>query len=109
MRQLQKGPHGDLLISWVRPTDIPIEARNGNYVAILKGLMPGQPWTVRIIPLQANGEAGNRLFTIEFYTPEKSSLVARLTKPSLTQLLLIALLVLLGWQAWQRWGHRRSA
>ncbi|MDR3406713.1 MAG: fibronectin type III domain-containing protein [Chthoniobacter sp.] len=108
MRQLRTGTDGQLEVVWLQPTGIPIETRGTNYAAILKGLYPGQPWTVRIVPLQASGEAGNRLFTVDFQTPSKSSLLARLLKPS-TQWLLIALLGLVAWQVWQRWGRRSAA
>ncbi|MEI9896321.1 MAG: fibronectin type III domain-containing protein [Chthoniobacter sp.] len=108
MRQLQIGPDGKLQVTWLQPTGIPIEARDKNYAAILTGLHPGQPWTVRIVPLQANGEAGQRLFTVEFLTPFRGSLPGRFPRPSLLQWLLIALGALLAWQGWQRWRHRRA-
>lgn len=109
MRQLKIGSEHRLEISWVQPTGIPIERQGDNYAALLTDLRAGQPWTVRILPLQASGEAGAPLFTVEFFTQGKPSLGSRLTHPSLLQLLVVALIILLGWQAWRRWGRREQA
>jgi hypothetical protein len=109
MRQLQAGPDGKIQVVWLQPAGIPIEARGATFAAILTGLQPGQPWTIRVMPLQASGEAGNRLFTLTFQTATKGSFAGRLAKPSLLQLLVIALIGLLGWQAWRRWGTRTPA
>jgi len=107
MRQLQLDHDGNLQVTWVTPKDIPIQARGSNNVAVLTGLASGEPWTVRVSTLQPNGDPGNRLFTIEFITPSKSSWFAKVGKPSLIQLLVVALIGLLAWQTWLRWAHRR--
>lgn len=109
MRQIRLGADGRMEISWVQPTGIPMERRGDNYVAILTEMQSGQPWTVRILPLQASGEAGAPLFTVQFQTLGESSATARFRTPSLLQLLVIALIALLGWQAWQRWARRGRA
>jgi hypothetical protein len=107
MRQLQLDAQGNLQVSWVTPTDIPIEGRGANNVAVLRGLASGEPWTVRVIALPTNGGPANRLFTIQFVTPTKGWWLGRMGKLSLTQLLVIGLIGLLGWQIWQRWARRR--
>jgi len=108
MRQLKIGADHRIEISWVQPTGIPIERKGDTYNAVLTDMSPGQPWTVRILPLQANGEVGAPLFTVEFFTPGKLSIGRRLAHPSLLQLLVIGLTLLIGWQAWQRWGRRHA-
>ena len=108
MRQLRVGHDGQLEISWLQPTGIPIEARGSNYAAILTDLQSGSPWTVRIMPIFANGEVGPRLFVVTFQTPPKSSFLGRVPKPSPLQGLLIVLAALVGWRGWQRWQRRNA-
>ncbi|HSI15569.1 MAG TPA: fibronectin type III domain-containing protein [Chthoniobacter sp.] len=109
MRQIKIGADHRMEISWVQPTGIPIERQGANFVATLTDMPPGQPWTVRILPLQASGEAGAPLFTVEFQTLGTGAIGSRLAHPSLLQLLVVALILLLGWQAWRRWGRREQA
>lgn len=106
MRQLKIGADHRMEISWVQPTGIPIERKADVYKAVLTDLRPGQPWSVRILPLEASGEAGAALFTVDFFTQGTSSIGSRLTHVSLLQLLVVGLTFLIGWQAWQRWGRR---
>jgi hypothetical protein len=106
MRQLATGPDGRLEISWLRPTGIPIDKHGDRYQATLTDLMPGQPWSVRILPILPSGEAGAPLFTADFSTPSKSSLASHMGRPSLLQLLVLALIFLIGRQVWQRWRRR---
>lgn len=108
MRQLKIGPENRMEISWVQPTGIPIERRGDNYAAILTDMLPGQPWTVRILPILTGGEVGAPLFTVDFQTLGSDSSTGGWGSPSLLQLLVIALIALIGWQAWQRWGRRNS-
>ena len=103
MRQLKDSPDGKIEVSWLQPTGIPIESRGANYAAILTDLQPGQPWTVRIMPLQATGEAGDRLFAVDFSTELKPSLVSRAFKHSPISWLMGVLATLLVWQGLRRW------
>lgn len=107
MRQLQLDKDGKLQISWVTPTDIPIVTRGSDYVAILKGLRSGTPWTIRVLPMQFAGNAGAPLFTLEFVTPSSHSALANLTHMSPMQWLVLALISLLIWQTWLRFVRRR--
>jgi hypothetical protein len=109
MRQLKKAPDGTLEISWVRPTGIPIESRGATFTARLTDLQPGQPWTVRILPLEANGEVGDRLFTVDFSTQWRPSLMARVSNLSPLKWMFGVLAALLFWWGVQRWLPRRQA
>jgi len=109
MRQLKIGPENRLEISWLQPTGIPIERRGDNYVAILTDMFPGQPWTVRILPILTGGEVGDPLFTVDFQTLGETSSTSGWGRPSLLQLLVVALILLIIRQAWQRWGRRDPA
>jgi hypothetical protein len=103
MRQLAVGADGNLQVTWLTPSGVPIELHGPNYAAILTGLKPAMPWTVRVRPLDAKGEPGERLFAIDFTTPPKSS---RLPDFSPFRGLLLALLAMVVWQAWRRWPKR---
>ncbi len=103
MRQLRLDPQRKLQVSWLAPEGVPIERRGAQFVATLTGLQPAQPWTVRILPLNAAGEPEARLFAIDFKTPPKSSFFPR---PTLLHGLLAALVALVGWQVWRRFGRR---
>ncbi len=104
MRQLATDAGGNLQVTWLAPTGVPIELRGQNYVAVMTGLQPGQFWTVRIRPLNASGEPGERLFAVDFKTPLKPS---PLSAFSPLRGLLVALLGLVAWQAWRRWHWKR--
>jgi hypothetical protein len=104
LRDMGTGPDGKLKVTWVEPHGIPIEARGANFVATLKDLEPGQPWTVRILPLDARGEPGPRLFALDFATPPKPSVIP---KVSPLRALLVALCALVVWQALGYWRRRK--
>ena len=54
------------------------------------------------------GEVGAPLFTVDFQTLGSASSSSGWRRPSLLQLLVVALIILIGRQAWQRWGRRNS-
>jgi hypothetical protein len=66
-------------------------------------LQPGQPWTIRVLPIGAGGELGARLFAVDFFTPRKQSIL-----PQISPLkgLMCALVLLVGWQIFSRWRRR---
>jgi hypothetical protein len=107
MKQYRVGSEGKLQAIWLRPTGIPIEDHGGTYAAMLTDLKPGQPWTVRVIPLEPSGaEAGARLFAVDFLTPEKPSLAARLPRITFLRVLLVVGAGLLARYGWKRWKKR---
>lgn len=109
VRQLQNTPDRTLEVSWFPLTDVPIQSRGTAFAALLTDLPPGQPFTVRIVPLQANGEAGERLFALDFFTPPKSSLLAGVTRHSLTSWLIGVLVTLVVWKVVRRWRPRGAS
>ncbi|MEA3209387.1 MAG: Flagellar-associated PapD-like [Chthoniobacter sp.] len=79
-------------------------ARDGaRWSARLIGLQPQQSQTVRVVPLDAQGGAGQPLFMLDFFTPEKRT--AGLLKIGLFQWLLAGLVVCLAITAWKRLRH----
>jgi hypothetical protein len=109
MQQLRIGPDKKLRASWLQPAGIPIETRGTNYAAIFTGLQPEQLWTIRIVPLEANGEAGPQLFMLKFYTPPKIPVTARVRGFFSTKVLVIILLFCIALQVWWRWQQRAVA
>jgi hypothetical protein len=94
---------------WLRPTDVPIEKHGDKYAAILDGLQPQQPYTIRIVPLDANGEAGERLFAVDVMTPPKKTFADHLPKISVFRGLLLLLAALLAWRGWDWWRNRDAS
>lgn len=105
LRDLGSDAEGNFQVVWRTPSPVPIERRGENYVATLDGLEPGQPWTVRVLPLDANGEPGPRLFTLDFATSPKKAFFP-VPKVSPLRVLVMALCGLLAWQALGYWRHR---
>jgi hypothetical protein len=95
--------------TWLWDNEDPIERRGENYALILKALTPNQPYTVRILPLDASGHPGERLFAISFSTPAKARPGSWLPSISILQGLLAVLAVLLGWHLWNWWRGRGVA
>jgi hypothetical protein len=104
LRDLGTDAAGNLQVIWRAPTPVPIERRGNTFVATLDGLESGQPWTARILPIDANGTPGRRLFAVNFDTPPKASL---LPKISLFGTLFWVLCALLGWQFFTYWRDRK--
>jgi len=94
--------------TWLFDNEDPIEARGPNYALILRSLWPEQPYTVRILPLDASGQAGDRLFTVRFLTPPKPPLLARFSGLNLIHVLLVLLTALLAWHFRKWWQARKS-
>ena len=104
LRDMGTDADGNLHVTWLEPRGVPIERRGENFVATLKDLEPGQPWTVRVLPLNERGEPGPRLFALTFLTPPKESFVP---KVSPLRALLAGLVALVAWQAWGYWRRRK--
>ena len=94
-RELYLAPGGDLAARWVPIGDQKIVQADGFHAATLRGLRPGMPWTVRVVPISAQGEPGERLFAARFSTPAKPTLQPR---TFLLPTLAVALLGLVGWR-----------
>jgi len=109
MRHIGPGPDHKLQITWSEVRDAVVEVHTPNYATTLKGLMPAQPWTVRVRPLAGTGPAGDPLFTISFKTPARATLRSRMNASSTVEFLFFVLVVLGGWQIWQRLREQRSA
>ncbi len=104
LRDLVTDAAGNLQVIWRTPTPVPIERRGETFVATLDGLDAGQPWTARILPIDANGAPGPRLFAVDFDTPPKPSY---LPKVSLFGALVCVLGALLGWRLFTYWRDRK--
>jgi hypothetical protein len=92
--------------AWLYDNQDPIERRGDNYALILQALIPNQPYTVRIVPVDANGRPGERLFAVSFSTPSKPRATAKLPSISYLQGLLGILAALLCWHLWLWWRGR---
>src|SRR6202012_3681754 len=91
---------------WLYDNEDPIERHGNNYALILKALNPHQPYTVRIVPLDASGHPGERLFAVSFFTPAKPHASSRLASFTYLQGLLALLAVLLCLHLWNWWRGR---
>ncbi len=92
-----------LTVTWHRFEGLPIQTQGGSYLATVFDLEPAQPWVIRVLPVPATGEPGERLFAIGFSTLPKASLVPKISP---FRALLAALVILVGWQIYARWRRR---
>ena len=97
---------GELTIVWDEIPKATVVRVGSKYAAVLSGLQPGRGYGVRVVPLDAGGEAGRPLFTQTFVTLESWS-----WRPKFTMLkgLFLALAVCLGFIVRQSWAGRRQA
>ena len=72
-RQFLPAPGGGLQVNWVPIGGEEVTRQHGLYSTTVRNLEPDKAWTVRVVPINAQGEAGERLFAIEFFTPLKPS------------------------------------
>ena len=95
---------GELQAVWEELPKVSVHREGAKHVAVLNGLLPGSAGGVRVVPLNAAGEAGQPLFTQFFTTPEGVNLRSQFT---LVRVLLAAFAVCLGFILRQRWKARR--
>ncbi len=88
----------ELRNAWVELPQTTFARQGPLWVASLTGLQPQQSQTVRIVPLNPEGRAGEALFRMDFYTLPKRVI----PKPSLFSTLLVALLAIGGVILWKR-------
>jgi hypothetical protein len=105
-RELYLGEGRALSARWVPVGDQKIVQADGFHSTTLRGLRPGMSWTVRVLPVNAQGETGERLFAVRFTTPAKPSLKPR---SWLLPGLVAALLGLVGWRVVSWFRRHRSA
>ncbi len=103
LRQLSFAENHTLVATWLELDALVIKQEGSNLVTTIRDLQPGQPWTVRVQPLKADGVPDTRLFAIDFTTPPKRSY---LPKVSPLRGLLATLGLLLAWQVASRWRVR---
>jgi len=103
LRQFSYAEDGSLLVTWLELGGLEFKREGQNYLTTIRDLEPGQPWTVRVLPIESDGQPGERLFAIDFTTPQKLS---GLPGISPFRGLVAALLALLAWQAVSRWRRR---
>jgi hypothetical protein len=104
LRQLARSEDGGVRVTWLELGGVEIKQAGQNYAMTIHGLQPGQPWTVRVLPIAASGEAGQRLFAVDFFTPPKQSILPRISP---LKGLICALVLLVGWQIYSRWRRRK--
>lgn len=92
----------ELKMTWATLPTVDIARRGEAYRARLTGLIPQQPYWIRILPGAAAATASEPLFTVRFQTPAK---VPILTARRATIGALLAALAVL---AWLRWGRRAT-
>ena len=102
-RQLSLGPDRKLETSWAAYRDVPIARADGMWRAQLTGLRPMQPYTLRVLPLAADGTAGARIFIVDFHTKVRTPSAFRITP---LRGLVLAALVLVGITIWRRMRGR---
>lgn len=93
----------NLTVKWIVPEGFNVAKQGERYVATIPDLEPAQPWVVRVFPVPDGGGSADRLFTIEFRTTPKPSLIPRV---SAVPGLLIVFVILIGWQVTLRWRRR---
>ena len=98
-RQLSLGKDRKLETSWVAFRDVPVTRADGMWRAQFDGLRPMQPYTLRVLPLAADGTAGERLFIVDLHTKAKAPSALRFTP---MRGLLLAALMLVGITVWRR-------
>lgn len=102
-RELYLGPDRKLAARWVPVGDQKVTSADGFYAAKLTGLRPATSHTVRVLPVNAQGEPGERLFAVRFLTAAKPTLKPR---SWLMPSLVVALFAIVGWQV-ARWFRRQ--
>ncbi len=81
---------------WVEWRHAAIERTGNVFVAKLTGLAPGHAQALRVLPLDAAGGSGARLFGVEFITPPKPNLTAWFTvERGILAVLVLALVAIL--------------
>ena len=72
-RQFLPALGGGLRINWMPIGGEEVTRQHGLYSTTVRNLEPDKAWTVRVVPINAQGEVGERLFAIEFFTPLQPS------------------------------------
>ena len=87
-----------LRTAWVEIPKTTFARQGPIWVVSVTGLHPQQSQTVRIVPLDPEGRAGEALFRLDFYTPPARSL----PKPGLVSALIVILLAIGAVTLWKR-------
>lgn len=96
-------PDRSLQVNWQEIPGLEIKAQGASYLATIPDLQPAQPWALRVLPVKADGEPGERLFAVDFFTPPKPAILPTLSP---LRVLLVALFGLVSWQVVTRWRRR---
>jgi hypothetical protein len=99
-RNLGLDDQGHLRTSWQVPQAVRIREDGGRVFAEIHNLLPGSHHTVRVVPVNGGGEAGDALFITQFETLPAKGAGGRIT-PFSVGVFLLALLAL-GAFVWQR-------
>jgi hypothetical protein len=75
---------------WLPLPKTSLTRRDPQWIATLAALHPNQSQTIRVVPLGPEGQPGNSLFRLDFYTPPAASF----PKPGLFPSLLVAFLAI---------------
>jgi hypothetical protein len=103
MIQFSVGKDRLMHANWIHDNEDPINRLGDNYALSLLALNPNQPYTVRIVPVDAKGQVGERLFAVSFSTPHKPHAGTWLPSISYLQALLGILAGLVCWHLWNWW------
>ena len=98
-RQFELGKDRKLQATWVPFRDVPITRADGVWRAQFDGLRPMQPYTLRVLPLAADGTAGERLFIVDLRMKAKPPSAFRITP---MRGLILAALLLVSLTVWRR-------
>ena len=102
MRRLGLDEARALTVTWVEHKPATVRREKESYVATLGGLQPAKIWAIRVLPLDASGAAGARLFALTFATPVAPPSALHISS---VQWLLLALAACFAIAIW-RYFHR---
>ena len=105
LRDLFVGEDGGLSWKWMEWRQAAIERQGDAVSARIAGLDPDQAYAARVLPLNASGEAGAQIFSVEFRTPPRAPI---LPKFNAMRACLVVLLLALGGILWLRQRERRA-
>jgi hypothetical protein len=94
----------ELQVSWTQHPHFTTTPGDRRMIGRLERLQPASPYTVRVVPLYANGEPGEPLFEVALRTPAKPVTALRKNAPWLG----IATLLIASGAAWWHFRRRQS-
>ena len=97
---------GEMKVVWNEVPKTVIRRAGGKFAATFGGMVPGESYGVRVVPLGPGGEAGLPLFTQFFVTPEGAEWRPQFT---LVRGLMAVLAVCAGFMLRQHWMRNRRA